>query len=252
MISQLQSERSLRSDSRHAHLFRATFGEETPGRILDVLWEAARGARLRHILSAPVVLALDAPDDASPVVAWFVASVLDRLPPGAAAHVERVVPPLAGTCGDRRTEVERAYRLADRAVFDWFAATLRHAGEEGRQQGLHSLDRLRPFVAEAAAYAAAILDEYADELNGEAARAAGSAKQSAAAVARLGLRVRGDDEQQLVVAAQSAAGTLVAAFAAGALTDVVAPSRAAASASASALVRDATEIVVAERGAWAG
>jgi hypothetical protein len=56
-------------------------------------------------------------------------------------------------------------------------------------------------------------------------RAAGSAKQSAAAVARLGLRARRDDEQHLVVAAQSAADTLVHAFGAGALSDVVTPSR---------------------------
>ncbi|MCP9486926.1 MAG: hypothetical protein MSC30_13810 [Gaiellaceae bacterium MAG52_C11] len=210
---------------RDQALFRAAFGEETPARILDVLWDAARGSRLRHILSAPVVLALDAPDDASLVLGWFVATVLDRLPPGAAAHVDRAVAPLAGTCGDRRTEVERAYRLADRAVFDWFEATLRHAGEEGRQKGLHSLERLRPFAAEAAAYAAAILDEYAGGLDREAVRAAGSAKQSAAAVASLGLRVRRDDEQHLVVAAQSAADTLVGAFAAGALSDVVTPSR---------------------------
>lgn len=132
---------------------------------------------------------------------------------------------MGGTSGDRRTEVERAYGLADRAVFDWFEATLRHAGEEGRHKGLQSLERLRPFVAEAAAYAAAILDEYAGELDRDALRAAGSAKKSAAAVASLGLRARRDDEQHLIVAAQSAADTLVRAFSTGALSDVVTPSR---------------------------
>jgi hypothetical protein len=209
---------------RDQALFRTTFREETPARLLDALWEAARGARMRHIMSAPVVLALDGPADASPAIAWFVATVIDRLPPGAAGHVDRVVPPLAGSAADRRTEVARAYRLAERAVFSWSGAALVRAGEEGRAMGLASLERFGPFDVGAATYAAGMLREYVDGgLDEQAAETCLAAADAAEATAELRVRARAGDADEFARVGRAAATALTAAFAAAAIGDVVTP-----------------------------
>src|SRR5437867_2731057 len=64
------------------------------------------------------------PQDVSVVLGWFVASLLDHLPAGAANAADRALPPLAASARPRREEVARAYRLADCAVFAWVAALL--------------------------------------------------------------------------------------------------------------------------------
>jgi len=210
---------------RDQALFREVFAEETPARILDVLWRSARGVGLRHLLSAPIVHSLHAPEYASPVLAWFVATLLDRLPRGAGAHVDRAVSDLAGSRGDRRQEVARAYDLADRAVFVWFGATLALAREDGKNQGLRSLDRIRPFMSEAADYASSTVAEYGLDLYAQPAEAGAAAAASATFAARLSVRARKGDVDCLRLAATSAAAALVAAFAAAAVTDVVGAAR---------------------------
>jgi hypothetical protein len=210
---------------RDQALFRDTFHEETPARILALLWDGAQDGRLRHLLSAPVLSALEAPEDASPVLARFAASVIDGLPSGAASHADGAIPSLAGSRGDRRTEVARAYGLADLAVFTWFAAVLRRFGEEGRLDGLRSLERIRTFDTGPAAYASGTLVGYGADLDGEAARACAGATQAAEAVAGLRVRTRGDDDMLLANAARAAAETLLAAFADGAIDDVVTATR---------------------------
>jgi hypothetical protein len=71
---------------------------------------------------------------------------------------------------NRRTEVARAYRLAEVAVFSC-AAAVAQAGEDARAAGLASLERLRPVDAGAAVDAAAILRESCRPLGGAGAAA---------------------------------------------------------------------------------
>lgn len=209
---------------RDQALFRDTFRDETPEQILRVIWNAMRGRRPRHVLSASVVLDLEAPPGASPVAAWFVAALLDRLPAGAAAHVDRAVPPLADSTGDRRTEIVRASRLADRAVFTWANAALARAGEDTRRLGLASLERFTPFDTDAAAVAAVTLRGYLDEdLDEHAAPSCLAAAEAAEAAADLRVRARGHDGDRLAAVGCAAATALRTAFAAAAVTDVVTP-----------------------------
>ena len=210
---------------RDQALFREAFRDETPEDVLVVIWDAIQGRSPRHVLSAPVIRDLDAPDDASLAVAWFVATLVDRLPAGASDHVDRAVPPLVGSAASRRTEVARAYRLAELAVFSWAAAALAQSGEDAHAAGLASLERFRPFDAGAASYAAAILREYLDRLAEEARPSTVAAASAAEAAAELGTRMRPGDARHYADVGRSAATALQRAFATAAVLDVVTPTR---------------------------
>lgn len=207
---------------REQAAFRESFAsEETPDRILGVLWDELGRRRGRQLLSMPVRVDVDGPEDASVVLGWLVASLLDRLPAGAASAADRALPPLASSARPRREEVARAYRLGDHAVFAWVAALLGRA-EPALAEGLTSLERLQPFDADSALYAAAMLREYAAGAPtlGPALTAAGRAAEAAAT---LGVRARVADALALQEVGVAAAETLTLVFAARALLDVVTP-----------------------------
>jgi hypothetical protein len=208
---------------REQALFREAFwGEDTPDRILGVLWDQL-GRKPERLRSMSVCIDLDGPPEASVVLAWFVATLLDRLPAGAANAVDRALPPLASSARARREEVERAYRLADRAIFSWAAAMLRRE-DPALAQGLSSLERLRPFETSGARYAAAILGEYAVGAPkvGPVCEAAARAAEAAAA---LGVRARPSNAASFARVGGAAADTLRLAFSDAAITDVVTPAR---------------------------
>jgi len=131
---------------------------------------------------------------------------------------------LAGSAGDRRTEVVRAYRLASRAVFTWAAAALAHAGEEGRARGLASLERFAPFDSDAAMVAAVTLRAYPTEgLDGQARLTCLAAAEAAESAAEIRVRGRGGDAVRSAAVGRAAAITLCTAFAAAAITNIVTP-----------------------------
>jgi hypothetical protein len=202
--------------------FREAFPEETtPDRLLGLLWDELARAGRRHLLSQPVRVAVEGGAGASPVLAWFAATLLARLPAGAARAVDRVVPTLAASAGPRRLEARRAYVLADRAVFEWAAAILT-AAEPHLADALHSLERFDNADPQPAAYAAELVRDYAAHVGREAAPGIEEAARAAGAAARL----KGggpSDEAALEAVGSHAAGALVGAFATAAAADVVGP-----------------------------
>ena len=207
--------------------FRRCFPSEvSPKRILDILWDQLpRGAqRGPGLYSMPVVLDIDGPADASPCLAAFTAELLERMAIQAGSVPDRQLPPLAGSAQGYRAEAVRAYRLADRAVFEWFEKSL-NLFDEGRAAGLSSLQRLRPFDTEAAGYAGEMLREYGASI-AELAPAADAAARAAEAVARLRERPRLTSHEAFTAVGEAAAETLTRAHRIGVVQDVIEPARA--------------------------
>lgn len=202
--------------------FREAFPEEaTPDRLLGQLWDELARAGRRHLLSQPIRVAVEGGEGASPVLAWFAATLLARLPAGAARAVDRVVPALAASAGPGRLETRRAYVLADRAVFDWAAAILT-AAEPHLADALHRLERFNNADPQPAAYAAELVRDYAALVGGKAAPGIEEAALAAGAAAR----IKGGgpvDEAALAAVGRHAATALLAAFATAAARDVVGP-----------------------------
>jgi len=210
---------------RDQALFRQVLQEETPDPLLRELWQAVSGPQIRHLLSVPVRVELDAPAGASPLLAWLVASVIADLPTGAGRQVARAAPDLSGTDGDEAIEMRRAYHLVDVAVFEWCRASLAKAGDEARVAGLDSCGRLASFDAEGAEVLAALLGEYRAEVGEPVAEICASAQRAARALVADGSPAELTAVDEFGEIGRAAAETLVSAFQAGGLSNVVAPVR---------------------------